>query len=265
VKRLVIAVVVLVGLLVAADYATAAIAESAVSRQMREQLGLTDDPDVRINGFPFLTQAISGQYGSVDIAADHLPLGPLREVEVRAQLRDVDAPLSMLLGSGPKSLKVDDADGTVRVDADDLERLMPGVRKVRIENVDAGAIDDLVEEGAPVSLRGIDTDSAARVVGTVDVPVIGETEVAVIVSLQLDGRVITLVPRDVRIADSSGDRVALPSVVQSALQKAFSLRVDPGILPFEVVPTVLRARDGTLEISGTVKGVVIGDGGTVGT
>lgn len=263
-KRLVIAVVVLVGLLVAADYATAAVAESAVSRQMRQQLGLADDPDVRINGFPFLTQAISGNYRSVDVSADRLPLGPLREVEVRAQLRDVEAPLSMLLGSGPKSLKVDDADGTVRVDANDLERLMPGVRKVRIENVDSAAVDDLVEEGGPVSLRALDTDSAARVVGTVDVPVVGETEVAVIVSLQLDGRVIQLVPRDVRVADNSGDRVPLPSAAQSALQKAFSLRVDPGILPFEVVPTVLRARDGTLEISGTVKNVVIGVGGATG-
>ena len=264
-KRLVIAVVVLVGLLVAADYASAAVAESAVSRQMREQLGLTDDPDVRINGFPFLTQALSGEYRSVDVAADHLPLGPLHEVEVRAQLRDVNAPLSMLLGSGPKSLRVDDADGTVRVDANDLERLMPGVTKVRIENIDAKAIDDLIEEGAPTSLRGIDADSAARVVGTVNVPVIGPTEVAVIVSLQLDGRVITLVPRDVRVADSSGDRIPLPAVVQTALQKAFSLRVDPGILPFEVVPTVLRARDGTLEISGTVKGLVLGDTGATGT
>lgn len=264
-KRLVIAVVVLVGLLVAADYATAAVAESAVSKQMREQLGLADDPGVRINGFPFLTQAISGEYGSVDVTADRIPLGPLHEVEVRAQLRGVDAPLSMLLGSGPKKFTVSEADGTVRVDANDVERLMPGVTKVRIENVDTAALTDLVDEGGPVSLLGIDVDSAARVVGTVDVPVIGETEVAVIVSLQLDGRVIQIVPRDVRIADKNGDRVPLPAAVQSALQKAFTVRVDPGTLPFDVVATVLRARDGTLEISGTVEGVVVGDGGLTGT
>jgi len=68
-KRMVIALLVLVGLLVAADFGAAASAESAVSRQMREQLGLVDDPSVRINGFPFLTQAAAGRYRSVDVSA----------------------------------------------------------------------------------------------------------------------------------------------------------------------------------------------------
>ena len=39
-KRLALVLVVLVGLLVAVDYGAAALAESAVARQMRDQLGL---------------------------------------------------------------------------------------------------------------------------------------------------------------------------------------------------------------------------------
>jgi hypothetical protein len=51
-RRLIIILLVLVGLAVAADFGSAALAESAVSRQMRGQLGLVDDPSVRINGSP---------------------------------------------------------------------------------------------------------------------------------------------------------------------------------------------------------------------
>ncbi|GAY09245.1 DUF2993 domain-containing protein [Pseudonocardia sp. N23] len=257
-KRLLIALVVLVGALLAADYGTAALAESAVSRQMRAQLALTDDPDVRINGFPFLTQAISGDYRSIDVSATHLSVGPLREVEVRAQLRDVNAPLSMLLGSGPKSFTVAEADGTVRIDADDLQRLMPGVTKMRIENIDRGTVTDLVDEGGRSSLLGIDLDSSARVVGTLTVPGIGEKEVAVIASFLLDGRDILIVPQDVRIDDGHGDRLPLPTTLVRTLSDEFGLRISPGTLPFEVTPRLLRPRDGTIEISGTIENMTIG-------
>jgi hypothetical protein len=258
VKRLLIALVVLAGVLLAADYGAAAITESAVSRQMRTQLGLADDPDVRINGFPFLTQAISGTYRSVDVDAKRIPIGPLREVEIMAQLRDVDAPLSMLLGSGPKSLVVGEADGTARIDADDLERLLPGVSKMRIENIDYGTLKDRVDEGASSSLLGVDTDSAARVVGTVTLPGIGSKEVAVISSFLLDGRDIQVVPQDVRVDDGHGKPLPLPAAVVSAVKKRFSFSLDPGTLPFEVTPRLLRPRDGTIEISGTVENLTIG-------
>ena len=97
VRRTLAVLIVLVGLAVGADYAAAALTESAFSREMRTQLNLTDDPSVRINNFPFLTQAIAGRYRSVDVTADHLQVGPLRDVQVRTQLRDVTAPLSQLL------------------------------------------------------------------------------------------------------------------------------------------------------------------------
>jgi len=124
VRRVIIVLVVLVGLFVAADFGAAALAESAVSRQMRQQVGLVDDPNVRINGFPFLTQAISGHYGSVDVEAQHIKVSQLQDLSVRAQLRDVDAPLSMVLGSGPKTLKVGQAEGSVRIAAKDVERIL---------------------------------------------------------------------------------------------------------------------------------------------
>ncbi|MGQ0573988.1 MAG: LmeA family phospholipid-binding protein [Pseudonocardia sp.] len=258
-KRMVIALLVLVGLLVAADFGAAAFAESAVSRQMREQLGLADDPAVRINGFPFLTQAAAGHYRSVDVSAQRIGVGQLRELEVRAQLRDVTAPLSQLLGSGPRTIAVGEADGTVRIGPRDLERLIPGVDKLRIENVDADALEKAVADGADPSLADVDPDTAARLVGTSTV--LGqEFEVWVLAVLRITDGQAEIVPRDVRLG---ADGPSLPSFAQRALRSLFTVRVDPGRLPLSVTPTELKAVTGSLEISGETADLVLGAGGGV--
>lgn len=256
-KRVIIGLLVLVGVLVGVDYAAAALAESAVSRQMRSQIGLPDDPDVRINGFPFTTQALAGTYSSIDVAADRLAVGPLQEVEVVAQLRDVVAPLSEVLGSGPRSLRVGSADGTVRVGADDIERVVGGLERLRIETVDARLLADLVEDGGDPALADLDPDRAARLVGTTQL--LGtETEVAVVVALQLDdGGTVRIVPQDVRLGD--GDE-PLPDAVQEAVGERFAVAIDPGTLPLRVVPEELRAVDGVLEVSGSATDLVLGAG-----
>ncbi|WP_300012211.1 DUF2993 domain-containing protein [Pseudonocardia sp.] len=258
-KRLIIGLLVLAGLLVAADFGAAALAESAVSRQMREQLALPDDPDVRINGFPFLTQAAAGTYSSIDVVARRLQVGDLQEVEVSAQLRDVEAPLSEVLGSGPTSLRVGTAEGTARIGAADIERLLGGsVDDLRIETLDSETLDQAVADGADASLADVDPDTVARLVGVTTV--LGqETEVAVIVGLELvDGGTVRIVPRDIRIGGP--DAPALPEVVQEPLRAQFTVSVDPGSLPLQVTPTSLRARDGLLEISGSTTDRVLGAG-----
>jgi hypothetical protein len=251
-RRLIIALLVLVGLLVAVDFGVAALAESAVSRQMREQLGLVDDPSVRINGFPFLTQALTGHYRSVDVSAQRISVGQLRELEVRAQLRDVTTPLGELLGSGPRTLRVQEAEGTVRIGPDDLERLLPGVDRLRIENIDAEALERAVADGGDPSLLEIVPDRAARLVATTSVL---DQEVSVIAVLRLADGQAQIEPRDVRLGDA--DALPLPSVAQRTLSELFTLRVDPGSLPLAVTPTTLRPRDGTLEISGTAENLVL--------
>lgn len=260
-RRLVIALLVLVGLLVAADFGSAALAESAVSRQMRQQIGLTDDPSVRINGFPFLTQALSGRYSSIDVDAQRITVGQFREVELTAHLSDVTAPLSMLLGSGPKNVQVAQAEGTVRVSANDLERLVPGVTKVRIESVDQKALTQLVQDGGDAALADIDPDKAARIVGTVSL--LGRPiEIAVVAVLDLNGGKARIAPRDVRLSD--GTPLPLPQVAQKAILAQFTQPLDTGSLPLKVKPTSFQAQDGDLVISGTASGLSLGGGAAAG-
>lgn len=258
-RRIAIALVVLVVLLIAVDFGAAAFAESGVSRQMREQLGLADDPAVRINGFPFLTQAAYGRYRSVDVTAQRISVGQMRELEVHAQLRGVAAPLGRLLGSGTRTITVQEADGTVRIGPRDLERLLPGVDRLRIENVDADALDSAVADGGEPGLAQIDPETAARLVGTSTV--LGqEFEVSVIAVLQLTDEQAEIVPRDVRLG--GGDAPALPSFAQRALRGLFTVRVDPGQLPLTVTPTEFKVVNGALEVSGTTTNLVLGARGT---
>jgi LmeA-like phospholipid-binding len=253
-RRLVIILLVLAAVLVAADFGAAALAESAVSRQMRAQLGLVDDPSVRINGFPFLTQAVSGRYSSIDVDATRIPFGELKELEITAQLHDVNAPLAMLLGSGPKTITVGSADGTVKIDAADLERLVPEAKKVRIETVTATTLQQAVKNGADSSVADLGPDHVARLVGTVDFRG-ASAEVAVLATLQLNKGKADIVPVDVRLSDGTG--LPLPGAVQRRLLDLFRIPLLTGSLPFDVAADTFEAQDGTLQISGTAKNLTL--------
>ena len=256
-KRTLAVLIALVALLLGADYATAALTESAVSKAMRTQLNLADDPSVRINNFPFLAQAIAGRYKSVDVNANHMAIGPFRDVQVRTQLRDVALPLSQLL-AGSRTVAVREVEGTVRIGAPDIERLLPGVDKFYIDGIDAAGLENAVEDGADPALLQLDAATAARLGGTV--ALLGEEQqVSIIAELQLADGQAQIVPRDVRLGDADAD--PLPAAVQQPLSRLFTLRLDPGDLPLEVTPTRLRATSGGLEISGLTGRLVLGDGG----
>jgi hypothetical protein len=261
IRRVLASLIVLVALLVAADYAAAALTESAVSREMRSELNLADDPSVRINNFPFLAQAIAGRYRSIDVTAEHVAVGPLRDVQLRTQLRDVTAPLSQLLG-GSRTVAVREAEGTVRIGAPDIERLLPGqVDKFYIDGIDADGLEQAVDDGADSALLQIDPATAARLGGTVDV--LGtKQQVNVIAELELAAGQAQIVPRDVRLGDTDAD--PLPVAVQRTLSTLFTIRLDPGGLPLQVTPTKLRATNGGLEISGLTGRLVFGAGGPTG-
>ena len=250
-KKAIIALLVLVGLLVAVDFGVAAAAEQQVSKRMRSELGLSTDPAVRINGFPFLTQAAQGDYQEVVVNADRLTVGPLTEVSVRAELHNVRIPLSELLGSGQRTLRIDEAEGTVRINGDDLERQLPGVTDLRIEPVNT----------ADPTRRppGVDESSAVRLLGKVSL--LGQrVDVSAIASMRLDGRTVLIVPRDFEVT-GIGSTTELPPPVQERLSDLFTLRLNPGNLPFTVTPTTLKAVDGAIEVSGTAEDLVISGGG----
>ena len=69
-RGLVIALVVLIGLLVAADFGAKAYAESAIASKI-DSSGLGVKPSVNIEGFPFLTQVAARDLKQIDINASN--------------------------------------------------------------------------------------------------------------------------------------------------------------------------------------------------
>lgn len=94
-----------------------------MSKRARDQFGLADDPAVKVGGFSFLAQAISGEYGHVTIDAKGVPVeDTLRDLEVHIELRDVQAPLGELVSGSLKEVKVGEVEGQVKVKASDVNR-----------------------------------------------------------------------------------------------------------------------------------------------
>jgi hypothetical protein len=79
-----IALVVLIVVLVAADFIARAVAENVAASQFQKQGNLTNKPDVSIEGFPFLTQVASRNFSDVKVTAANEREGPVTITSINA-------------------------------------------------------------------------------------------------------------------------------------------------------------------------------------
>ncbi|MGH3867425.1 MAG: LmeA family phospholipid-binding protein [Pseudonocardiaceae bacterium] len=275
-RKLIIVVLVVVALIVAADFGAAAVAEHAVAEQLRQRLGLSSDPSVRINGFPFLTQALAGQYSAIDVRAGEVSVGPLHDLDVEATLHDVDAPLSQVSSGTLQSVRAARVDGRVRIKDSDLGRAI-GIADLRIQQPSDQEIKELLPPGTRA--RGIvAVNSTAGLAGgfsggnSAPVRMVASTdlagqriEVIGIGVIELTGGLVRITIRDVRLSrdgsqDSPGE-VDLPSGIRQTLLKTLSTDVKPGGLPFAVTPTRIWVETGSVVVEGTASNVTLGQAG----
>src|SRR3954453_17759333 len=83
-RKLVIILIVILGVLLVVDRVGVNIAEGAVAQTMQESQHLQAEPDVDIAGFPFLTQLVSRDFDEITITAKNIPLGN-KQVHVTAR------------------------------------------------------------------------------------------------------------------------------------------------------------------------------------
>ncbi|HEY3633352.1 MAG TPA: DUF2993 domain-containing protein [Jatrophihabitantaceae bacterium] len=108
-----IILVVLFGLLVAADRITVGLAESAVAKRIAEQNpfeGTGVKPHVSINGFPFLTQAFAGKYDDIEVSGDALTIDQVHGINLQAHMHGVHVPFSNAVDRKVNSLPIDHLD-----------------------------------------------------------------------------------------------------------------------------------------------------------
>ena len=107
-RSLVIGVVVLVILLVAADFVAKAVAQNVAASQIQKQ-GFPKKPSVTIEGFPFLTQVASHDLHQVRLSASDVPEGPVEITAVHAVANNIH------LNSGFNSGTIGQVSGTVLI------------------------------------------------------------------------------------------------------------------------------------------------------
>jgi DUF2993 family protein len=271
-RPLIITLVVVLALLVGADFGAAAIAEYQVAKRAKTAFDLTDDPAVTINGFPFLTQAIGGDYSHITVDAKGVPIKDiLKDVEIHADLRDVTAPLSDLLAGKTDSIVVKDMEAQVRVKEADFNRaLQANTQRVqtaditnvtiapasekRVNSTDSTSdADDEKADQEALKQETDDTTAGMRVGATVEVA--GQkVDIAVFAIVTLVNAQIQIKAKRVELNGSIGSTLLAPTLQAPILAK-FSPTLDPGKLPVAITPTAVLVEPGSISLKGKAQNV----------
>lgn len=255
-RKLVIAILVVVALAVAADFGAAAYGEYTISQQIRQQFRLARDPSVTIEGFPFLPQAIGGRYTAIDIEATGLSVDSLHDLDVQATLHDIDAPLSEVSAGDLHSVRAALVDGRIVIKDSDLGRAI-GIEDLRIRPPSAQEL----QERFPVGISGGSPSNAARrdrapitMVATTDLA--GRpSEIVGYGLIELTGSQVRITVTDVRLSSGGVGAAGLPREIRQTLLNTLSTDVKPGDLPFNATPTSVWVQTGSVIVEGTARDV----------
>lgn len=244
-KKLAIALGIVLALLVAADFGGAAYAESKLSEQVRGQLHLNQDPPVTIHGFPFLYQVLVGDYRDVELNAEQVQAGQLHDVGVGAHLHHARIPATDIAAGKTDKLTIDQVDGAIRLKAADVGKLI-GINDLRITPAPAEA-----GSGGPTQAP-VTMDGTMNIAGN-------DLHTSVTAVLALEGGKLRIQPRDLKLSDSSMGDIPLGPLFQKTIMRQFSTAVDPGPLPFGITPTGVSAVPGALVVDASARNVKMAD------
>jgi hypothetical protein len=213
VKGLLITIVVLLGLAVAADRIAVGVAEDKVAEQLAAKGGLAGTPSVDIGGFPFLTQAVAGDYEDVRIALTAADLGQPEGTTADVALHGVHVPLSSVLSGSVSEVPVDRLDGTATLSYALLSAQLGGDTTVRREG-------DGLRITKTVEIAGLTLPLTAA--GTVS----------------LNGNQLV-----VDVQEASGAGVDVPGFLVDRVSDLLDIRYDIPALPFGLRLTGVRPGD----------------------
>ncbi|RSM43347.1 DUF2993 domain-containing protein [Amycolatopsis balhimycina DSM 5908] len=271
-RRWVIALVVLVLLLVGADFGAAAYAEHMISQKARTQLQLNDDPSVTIHGFPFLTQALGGDYSHISVSAAGIPVADkLQDVAVNAELENVKAPLSDLANGNTKAITIGELTGSVTIKAADLARVSPldKIKDLRIEpsstayvkNGDAGQSEPTPTTTKTTEGQADQDESSTGVRISGHLSFAGrDLEIFCFAMIEADakGGTINFIPKRLQFGNNQ-ETTVVPQAVQNALMPNFRASITTKDLPLSVTPTGVQVRSGSVTIKGKAANVSFAD------
>jgi hypothetical protein len=229
-RRLLIAVVVLVLLGAGADFAAARIFEDRVTDALQREYNLGRRPVVQVRDVPFLPHLATGRFSTIDVAATDATARGINAAQLQLTLHGVRVPREVLLGE-PGRVTVDRADGTIELTEAEVNRLLGD--RLRGGELAIGEDEVEVRTQVPVPLLGRSLD--------------------VLVSGRLGARDgdVTFTPGEIRL----GERGALDPAAEDLLSSQLTFQVPLPELPAGVRLERVETRPGTLVLSGRAASV----------
>jgi hypothetical protein len=227
-RKLLIAVVVLLLLGAAADFAAARVFEDRVTEALQREYDLGRRPVVQVRDVPFLPHLATGRFSTIDLAATDATARGINAAQLKLTLHGVRVPRDVLLGE-PGRITVDRADGTIELTEADVNRLLAD----RLQGGTLAIKEDGVELRVKVPLLG----------QTLEAQVTGELGAR-------DGRV-TFTPDEIRL----GEQGRIDPSTEDLLASQFTFEVPLPELPAGVRLERVDTRPGTVVLSGRAAGV----------
>jgi len=227
-RKLLIAVVVVLLLGAGADFVAARVFENRVTEALQREYDLGRRPVVQVRDVPFLPHLATGRFSTIDLAATDATARGINAAQLKLTLHGVRVPRDVLLGE-PGRITVDRADGTIELTEAEVNRLLADRLK--------GGTLAIKENG--VELR-------------VQVPLLGQTLEALVTGElgARDGRV-TFTPDEIRL----GEQGRIDPSVKDLLASQFTFEVPLPELPAGVRLERVDTRPGTVVLSGRAAGV----------
>jgi hypothetical protein len=213
-KGLVVFLVLLIGLVIAADRVGLWVAQDQIAKNVASQYDLDHKPGVKIKGFPFLNQALNGRYDEIDVNVGDVTQLGVHLTDTVVTLKGVTAPLSDAVHGDASHMEADTATSTATVSYADIDKQAP--------------------QGMKVSAKG----DALQVRGAVTVLGVSRTLTAT-VTVKPSGRSVRVVPRTVD-ADGATLPVALIQQAFTFTMPVKGLPVNTRITDVQVQPEGLR-------------------------
>lgn len=149
-RKFLVFLIFLLILLVAADRGSHYAAETEIAKRIAQQYGMATEPEVTIGGFPFLHQAVGGEYEEIRVVTGAMTIEEVQVDRVDVTLRDVVAPFADLL-SQPSAV-AGSVEGTVMLPYSELQKRLPPGVVIETENGTPRISGDLAYEGFSVEV-----------------------------------------------------------------------------------------------------------------
>jgi LmeA-like phospholipid-binding len=223
-RKLLIAVVVLVLLGAGADFVAARVFEDRVTDALQREYDLGRRPVVQVRDFPFLPHLASGRFSTIDVAATDARAKGVNAAQLQLTLHGVRVPRQVMLGE-PGRITVERADGTIELTEAEVNRLLAG-------RLQGGALH-ITDDGVEVR---------------VDLALVGEAQV----KGKLGARrgAVTFTPVEIRLGEGR-----LDPATEDLLSDRFTFQVPLPELPAGVRLERVDTRPGAVVLSGRAASV----------